>query len=130
MPAVSGTLLPWKPTGPVRDVGWVTAPGEGSYRRDTLTTAKASPWQGPGHPTKDRKATLSKTTGPPQQGPQHPAAGGHLSAAGGSAGLREAPNEPLSPSPAAQPVPPALVPWHLHSWTERKLPMPWPVPWP
>lgn len=25
MPAVSGTLLDWKPTGPVRDTGWVTA---------------------------------------------------------------------------------------------------------
>lgn len=57
MPAASGTLLDWKPTGPA---------GRG----------------------------------------RHPQGG--------------------SPGPAV----PKLPPQHLHSCTERKLPMPWPVPWP
>ena len=75
MPAASGTLLDWKPTGPAGDRGWVTAPGDGACCGDPLTRTRVSHWQESwGHPGKDCWIIPARPMGPPCQGPwDHPA---------------------------------------------------------
>lgn len=54
MPASSGTLLDWKPTGPAGTRGGLELCGWHVLQ---------------GHPSKDHRATQARTMGPPWQGP-------------------------------------------------------------